>query len=135
MKLIDANVFIYALGKDHPYKEPCERVLGLVKEGRAEASVDVEMLQEILHYYHSARVLDFGVRALRQIMAAFPNPLAVSASTVDRASGILLEHGQLQARDAVHAAVVLENDLEGIITADRGFEGIPGVKRFDPKEF
>ncbi len=35
----------------------------------------------------------------------------------------------LSARDAVHAAVMLNNDVEWIATFDSGFDGIPGIRR------
>jgi predicted nucleic acid-binding protein len=37
----------------------------------------------------------------------------------------------LGARDAIHAAVVRTHDLEGIVTADKIFDRVKGVKRFD----
>ena len=40
----------------------------------------------------------------------------------------------MASRDAIHAAVVFEHRLEGIISADRAFDGIAGLTRFDPKE-
>jgi predicted nucleic acid-binding protein len=50
------------------------------------------------------------------------------------AAQILVQHPVLQSRDAIHAAVVFENKLEGIISADRGLDVIDGLVRFDPKE-
>ena len=135
MKLIDANVFIYAAGREHPYRSPSKRVLSLVLDGSLEANTDTEILQEILHYYRTRRDTPFGRVVLRGVIDAFPTPFEVTVRMAQTAADVLEGHPQLQARDAVHAAVVLENDLEGIITADRSFEGIPGVKRFDPKEF
>ena len=39
----------------------------------------------------------------------------------------------LGARDGIHAAVVQTPDLEGIITADKVFDRIKGLKKFDLK--
>jgi len=135
MKLVDANVFIYGAGRPHPLRDVCNDVLEAIGNGGIEATVDVEVFQEILHYYQKQRLMDYGAMVFRSTAGLFPDPLQVTMSTVEMALDILRSSPQVQARDAVHAAVVLENDLEGIITADRSFEGIPGVKRFDPKEF
>ncbi len=35
------------------------------------------------------------------------------------------------ARDALHAAVMLNHEVEWMATFDRGFDGVPGVRRFD----
>jgi predicted nucleic acid-binding protein len=49
-----------------------------------------------------------------------------------RSIGLLSAHPQLGVRDAVHAATALHNDIERILTADRVFDGIPGITRVDP---
>jgi predicted nucleic acid-binding protein len=35
----------------------------------------------------------------------------------------------MSARDALHTAVMLNNDVRTIATFDEGFDGIPGIKR------
>lgn len=50
------------------------------------------------------------------------------------ASRLLIQHPQLDARDAIHAAVVQLHGLEGVVSADRGFDAIRGITRFDPME-
>ena len=45
----------------------------------------------------------------------------------------MMEHSFLVSRDAIHAAVVQTHDLEGIVTADKVFDRIKGLKRFDLK--
>ena len=48
---IDANVPIYAAGREHPNKEPCARVLMMVAEHPLSFVADVEVLQELVHRY------------------------------------------------------------------------------------
>jgi predicted nucleic acid-binding protein len=38
----------------------------------------------------------------------------------------------LSTRDAIHAAVVITQRLEGIVSADSDYDRIPGLRRFDP---
>jgi hypothetical protein len=38
----------------------------------------------------------------------------------------------LQARDSVHAAVMLGRHVPFIISADRHFDGLPGITRIEP---
>ena len=45
----------------------------------------------------------------------------------DRAKRLLSEVNDIGARDAIHAAVMLNNDVGRIATFDRGFEAVPGV--------
>jgi len=47
--LIDANIFMYAAGRESPQRLPCQRFLErLVAGGGPEACTDAEVLQEIL---------------------------------------------------------------------------------------
>ena len=41
----------------------------------------------------------------------------------------------LSTRDAVHLATMKTNAIDTIITADRNFDGLDGIKRIDPSEF
>ena len=36
MKLLDTNVVIYAIGKAHPYKEPCEKIMEMAAKTQGE---------------------------------------------------------------------------------------------------
>lgn len=135
MRLIDANVFIYAAGREHEYRDSCARLLSETVRRRLDMNIDVETLQEILHFYRSRRDVETGVSMFHDILVDFARPLEVTTQTLRTAADILAANPSVQSRDAVHAAVVIENGLEGIISADRGFDEITSIKRFDPKEF
>ncbi len=134
MKLLDTNVFLYASGVEHPYREPSIRILAMTQDGSLEANTNVEVVQEILHLHQARKELEFGISLARQALELFPNALPVTAETARSAVALLSRYAFLQSRDAIHAAVVLEHNLEGIISADRAFDGIAGLRRFDPKE-
>ncbi len=54
MILIDANVFMYAAGRESPYRVPCQRFLDRIVAGEGHAAcTDTEVLQEILHRYRA----------------------------------------------------------------------------------
>lgn len=135
MRLIDANVFIYASGAEHEYKAPSVRALNRARSGDIEAASDVEALQEVLNYYHRRGATELGAGVVENALIAFPNLFPVTVAVVDRARRLLVGHSNdISARDAIHAAVVLEHRLEGIISADKGFDAIAGVTRFDPRD-
>ena len=56
---------IYAAGREHPYKEPCVRVLTMVAQHPLAFVTSVEVLQEIVHYYHASRRWELGREVLR----------------------------------------------------------------------
>ena len=134
MKLIDANVLIYARGVPHPYRDACRNLLAEVEGGRLEANVDTEVLQEIVYVYWYRGRLERGLDYLDRLLVLFPMPFPVTGETVTTARDILADHPQLEPRDAIHAAVVLNHDLEAIISADRAFDEMTEIKRLDPLE-
>jgi predicted nucleic acid-binding protein len=46
---IDANVPMYAVGREHPLREPCRLVLQRIVDGDLAACTDSEVHQEILY--------------------------------------------------------------------------------------
>jgi predicted nucleic acid-binding protein len=134
LRLIDANVLIYARGAPHPYRAACRSLLAEVEGGRLEANVDTEVLQEIVHVYWYRRRLERGLDYLDRLLVLFPTPFPVSGETIATARDILADHPRLEPRDAIHAAVVLSQGLEAIISADRAFDEIREIKRMDPLE-
>lgn len=71
---------------------------------------------------------------LKNALTAFRDPIGITVSILELAADTLGRHSHLQARDALHAAVVIHHGLEGVVTADRGFDDIPGLTRFDPRD-
>jgi uncharacterized protein len=134
VKLLDATVFIYARGRSHPYKEACNSILTQAEGSPDAYGVDVEALQELLDVYARRGERSFGVRLVEEILAGFPDPLPISRREVEEAADIVKGYRRLSPRDAIHVAVVFTYHLEGIVTADRGFDRVAGLTRFDPQD-
>ncbi|MFQ5614177.1 MAG: hypothetical protein ACE5H9_18805 [Anaerolineae bacterium] len=49
LTFLDANIFMYAAGAPHNYKEPCVRILADVEMGALAAAVNTEVFQELLY--------------------------------------------------------------------------------------
>ena len=62
---LDANVPIYAAGREHPLKAPCVRVLELAAERPYDFVTDAEVLQELLHRYLAQRLWPAGRAVVR----------------------------------------------------------------------
>jgi predicted nucleic acid-binding protein len=135
LKLIDTNVFIYAAGKPHEFKASCIRVLNLYAAGEIDLNIDTEVIQEVMYNLWNRRRFQEAVAMTDQLLAGFPTPYPITGETMRRARDVFASSPEIGPRDSVHAAVVLENDLEGIISTNGDFKSIPGVTRFDPKDF
>jgi predicted nucleic acid-binding protein len=130
--LIDANIFIYAAGAEHPLKAPSVAFLRRIARGEIDAAVDAGMLQEILHRYRAIGRWSEGRQVYALARRIVPLVVAITDRIVDRARDLLDDDGRLGARDAVHAAVVLDREMEGVCSYDRDLDRVDGLRRFEP---
>lgn len=134
--LLDVNVPMYAAGREHPLRAPAQRVILAVASGELEAVTDVEVLQEILYRYLRSGERQQGLAVFdhfQQLMA--DRILPVTAEDLRRVRSLAVSHPSLSPRDLVHLAVMQGNGLGTIITADRHFDGIDGIRRLDPADY
>ena len=134
MKLLDANVVIYALGRDHPYREPCRAIIKQLEERPHNYAADTEMLQEILHVFSYRGDVNKGVEAVGRLLDLFPDVIPITGAEIGTASRLIGQPPSLSVRDAIHAAVAMEHGLEGIVSIDKAFDYVLGLRRFDPVE-
>ncbi len=58
---VDANIPMYAEGKEHPYKAACSKALERIANEDLPARTSAEVLQEILHRYLSVAKGELGI--------------------------------------------------------------------------
>lgn len=133
MILVDANVLMYAAGAEHPHKGPSLRFLERVAVGDIVATIDAELLQEVLHRYRSLNRWSDGRQVYELARQIFPEVLAIDGDVMDRALRLLDAFPGLLARDGVHAAVVLVKGLSALCSYDRDFEQIPDFPCHPPE--
>ena len=130
---IDANVPIYAAGRDHPYKEPCARILRVLADDPQYFVTNSEVLQEIMHRYLASGRWTLGrevVRAFAEAMRGRIEP--VYGEDITLATELADRHPGVSARDLVHAAVMQRLGVSRIISADTDFDRLEGIQRLDP---
>jgi len=126
---IDSNLPMYAAGRDHPHRDPARRFLERVREGNVDACTSTEVVQEILYRYSALRRLDLAREVYEIFVEICPVVLSVTLADTDRACNLLCEGAALSARDALHAAVMLNNNVEWIATFDTDFDRVKSVRR------
>ena len=134
MKLVDANIVIYLLGHEHRYREPCRAIIDQMVVRPYDYSIDAEMLQELLYVFWKRGAIDTGTEVVRQLLGLVPEAVPVGEPEIAAAARLLERPSRLSVRDAIHAAVVFEYDLDGIISADKGFDSVSSLRRFDSRE-
>jgi predicted nucleic acid-binding protein len=130
---LDANVFVYAVGADHEYREPCRAIVKDVRDGRLEGESSVEVIQEAVHILRRKGRSDATVLG-REFMAVCHKLHSIERSDLTLALELLEKQEELDTRDGVHAAVALNRRIAVILSADRRFEEISGLERIDPQD-
>lgn len=130
--LLDSAVFIYAVGAEHPYQEPCRDLLAALAAERFEGASSLLAVDEVLHQ-RARRTGDreSAVRVARSIIDLCP---LHELTTADVATGLGLfeQVPRLHARDCLHAATALNREIPAIVSPDRAFDDVPGLRRLDP---
>jgi len=129
---VDAAVFMYVGGGQHPLKAPCATALRRAVEAGTELVTDSEVMQEILYRYFSIGRAATAATVFNAATAICDEVLAVQLSTTEAALGILLEAPSMSRRDAIHVASMREHGIDSILTTDRDFDSIDGITRVDP---
>jgi len=129
MVFIDSNVPMYVAGRDHPLREPARRFLARARGGAVEICTSTEVLQEILYRYTALKRRDVASEVYELFVQVCPIVFPVTIADTDRARTLIVSHPDVGVRDAIHAAVMFNNDVTRIATFDEAFERIPGVER------
>jgi len=123
---------MYASGADHPHKDAAARILSDAEAGRIDACSSVEVLQEILHRYTCLGRPWAAQEVYGLFVESCADILPVMLTDLNRARDLLAEVPGLRSRDAVHAAVMINNGVEWIASFDKHFDRIPGIRRLEP---
>jgi uncharacterized protein len=130
--LIDTNIFVYARGMEHRYRQPCRDVLRAAGDGAVTLEASVEVAQEFTHL-----LLRRGVDRLAALeeAAELRDQCRLHAFDVEVWRGVtrlLAEHPHLGVRGAVHAATAAQAGIPAIISTDRVFDEVADLLRIDP---
>jgi len=130
----DTNVFVYAVGGDHPQREPCRAVIRRALAGEIDGVASPDLLREFVHQ----RVRRTGDRASACSMARDVALLCrfddLTERDAMRALDQFVRYERLSARDASFTAFALNRGFDTILSVDRDLDGIEGLTRVDPAD-
>jgi predicted nucleic acid-binding protein len=132
--LFDTSVFVYALGGEHRYREPCRAILIEMRGGRLAGETSIESIHEFAYVRcrHGIARPD-AAESARDIASVCPLH-TVERSDIERALTLWCEHERLDMRDAIFAAQALNREIDSILSPDRDFDEIDGLERIDPAD-
>jgi predicted nucleic acid-binding protein len=126
---VDSNIPMYLIGGDHAHKVDAQRLLERCVAARQRLVTDAEVLQEILHRYVAINRREAIGPAYEALLAVVDDVFAIDVDLVVRARELVLAHREVSARDALHVAVMEHHGIDEILTFDRGFDALPGIRR------
>ena len=128
MIVLDTTVLVYAVGDDHALRDPARSLLAAAADGSLRATTTPEAIQEFAHV--RARRRDrVDAAALAEGYADLLSPL-LEVGEADLREGLRLfeRSDTLGAFDAVFAAVALRAGAATLVSADRAFAGVRGLR-------
>jgi len=132
---VDSNVFWYPVIYDEKAVVEAKKskaFLLSIALAKVEAYTSSVTWDEVVWVVRRLFGIENSVDAGKKFLG-FPNlrVLGVRKSTVFKAQE-LVERYKLKPRDALHAAVALENKIETIVSYDDSFDVITEIKRIEP---
>jgi len=128
---IDSNIPMYVAGLEHPHRQLARRFLAQVRDREIEGCTSTAVLFEILARYSRLGSPDLAKKVHDLFVAICPVVFDLTLADTDYARELLLSAKGIEARQAVHAAVMTNRGIERIATFDRVFIEVPGIKRYD----
>lgn len=132
---LDSNILMYAFGANHPLQAPCKKLLDLIGEGEIQVVTNTEVLQEILYRFFSIHREDLAYQLYDSMVVLCWAVFPVSLADTNRAKELLSKNKDIDVRDAIHIACMLNNNIETIISADHHFDKVKEIERIDPLDF
>lgn len=132
---IDTCIPIYAAGGEHPLKAGCVDILASAAEGKLDAYTDSEVFQEILYRYFIINRRNTGLEVFdlfSRIMFGAVLPVRYRDVVLARKLVDEIKEVNLAPRDLVHLAVMRNNGIQGIITADQDIAKVAGIQVITP---
>jgi predicted nucleic acid-binding protein len=129
--VLDTNILMYAAGRDHPLRDGCRRLIEAIGGGIVRATTTVSVIEEFMHA--RGRTDRAAASKIATDFATLLTPLLV-VDADDLHAGIRLfeREGRLDAFDAVLAATAIRHDADALVSADRAFSAVRGLRYIDP---
>ena len=133
---IDTNIPMYAAGREHVYRKPCQKLIKAIGEGKLSAVTDSEVFQEILYRYYHIKEMAFGYTVFDLFLSVMSGRIyPVGQAEITLALDLSERYGNLSPRDSIHLAVMKSKNINDILTTDRGFSQIEDIVTYDPRKF
>ena len=124
MIFVDTNVFMYAVGRDHPLRDPARAFFTDAAHARTPLVTSAEVLQELAHAYLARMRRETLEAALALVSRSTADVWPLESGDVLLALRLRERHPTLQARDLCHLASCRRRGVRAIKTFDRTLHAV-----------
>jgi len=132
MIVVDTTVLVYAVGTDHPLREPCQRLIRAIADGTILATTTIEVVQEFTHVRARRRDRKDAAGLARDYIELLSPLLVVEESDLREGLRLYEEGTAFGSFDAVLAAAARAAGAEALVSADAGFSSIAAIRHIVP---
>jgi predicted nucleic acid-binding protein len=121
-------MLVYAVGDEHPLREPSRRIIEAIRDGRVAATTSVAVIQEFAHVRARRRGRADAAARAAQFAELLAPLLPVAADDVAPGLRLFERHEELGAFDAFLAAAAIAHGARALVSADEAFAAVDGLR-------
>ncbi len=133
MIFVDTNVFMYAVGREHPLREPARQFFIETNRREEQLCTSAEVLQELAHAYLPVGRLSAFDSAMDLVARVGVEVWPLEDDDVSLARLLWDQHPTLQVRDLCHLASCRRRGVREIKTFDRTLTSVFGSPSSGPE--
>jgi len=131
--VVDTTVLVYAVGAEHPLREPCRQIVIAVRDQRLEGTTTAEVVQEFAHVRARRRGRDDAAGLAMEFVDLLSPLLIIEDEHLRAGLDLYRQNSRLGAFDAVLAAVAVGAGAHALVSADVGFAEVRGLRHVVPR--
>jgi predicted nucleic acid-binding protein len=134
MIVLDTTVLVYAVGAEHPLRDPCRQLVSAIAEGELDATTTVEVIQEFAHVRARRRGRADATRLSNDYAELLSPLITVTPDDLKAGLAIFERDERLGAFDAVLAASAAARGATALVSADSAFAAARAVTHVTPDQ-
>lgn len=132
MIVLDTTVLVYAVGAEHPLRDPCQQLIRAIANGTLLATTTIEVIQEFTHVRARRRDRKDAAELARDYIELLSPLLIVEEADLREGLRVYEEGTGFGSFGAVLAAAARAAGAEALVSADAGFSSIAAIRHVVP---
>lgn len=127
MIFVDANLFMYAVGRPHPLRDRARKFFVEANRNRTPLCTSAEVLQELVHAYLPVARIEALDAAMALVLRSRVEVWPLEEEDVTLARQLHQQYSSLSPRDLCHLASCRRRGVSEIKTFDHALRAVSGA--------